>query len=271
MQKVAPRRIICFAAVASWGLIAKDYRAEGVVLRVNRAEQTVTVSHRAIPGYMEAMAMPFRVRNPAELANLAPGVRITFRLEVGRHQTLASHIRRESGAIGDVPDIDQSHKLRIGEQVPDFTLRNQAGREVRLSDLRGRPVALDFIYTRCPLPDVCPRLSANFARIQKRFGKRITLVSITIDPQYDTPEVLSEYARRWRANPDNWMFLTGSPDAISAVAVKFGLVYWPEEGMLTHTVATALIDPNGKLAALLEGAGYTSQQLIDLVEIAVGS
>ena len=252
-------------------LSAATYRAEGVVLRVNRAEQTVTISHRAIPGYMEAMAMPFRVRDPAELAGLVPGARITFRLEAGRKETLVSHIRRESAAIEDVPNLDQSRKLQVGEQVPDFTLRNQAGRDVRLSDLRGRPVALDFIYTRCPLPDVCPRLSANFARLQKRFGTRIRLVSITIDPEYDTPEVLTEYAQRWRADPEKWMFLTGSPDAIGAVAAKFGLIYWPEEGMITHTVSTALIDANGKLAALLEGAGYTSQQLLDLVEATLGS
>ena len=263
------KAVLLIAALAS--SCTKHYRAEGVVLRVNPQERTVTISHRAIPGYMEAMAMPFPVRKPAELEGLAPGARITFGLEVSRHGTLVSRIRRESTRIEDVPQLDQSQKLAVGAVVPDFALQDQRGHTVHLSDLRGRVLALDFIYTRCPIPDVCPRLSANFARLQKRYGARITLVSITIDPQYDTPPVLTEYARRWQANPDNWIFLTGSPDAIGAVAAKFGLVYWPEEGTITHTAATAIIGPSGELKALLEGSSYTSQQLLDLVETALAS
>jgi protein SCO1 len=130
--------------------------------------------------------------------------------------------------------------------------------------LRGRAVAIDFIYTRCPMPDVCPRLSANFARLQKRFGDKVMLLSITLDPEYDTAEVLADYARRWRAEA-GWRFLTGSPKAIQDVAGRFGVIYWPEDGVLTHTSATAVIDRAGRLAALVEGSSYTSQQLLDLV------
>src|SRR5205823_2461056 len=108
--------------------------------------------------------------------------------------TFVSGIRRESIGIDDVPVKLRGRQIQVGEIVPDFTLLDQRARTVRLSDFRGGPVAIDFIYTRCPMPDVCPRLSANFARLQKRFGNRITLFSVTIDPEYDTPTVFAEYA-----------------------------------------------------------------------------
>jgi protein SCO1/2 len=157
-------------------------------------------------------------------------------------------------------------KIAIGEQTPDFALTDQNGNTVRLSSIQGQVVAIDFIYTRCPLPDVCPRLSANFARLQKRFAGRIALLSITLDPQHDTPQVLAEYAARWRADSHTWLFLTGSEDDIRKVAGHFGVIFWAEEGAITHTSSTAIIDRSGKLAAMVEGSAFTSQQLIDLVQ-----
>ena len=207
--------------------------------------------------------MPFIARDPRELAGLVPGSRITFHLEVSPKATRISHIRRESTGIEDVPTPTLS-KLSIGDPVPAFTLTDQTNHAIKLTDFRGSPVVLDFIYTRCPLPDVCPRLSANMARLQKRFGARVQLLSITLDPQFDTTEVLAAYAGRWQADPVNWRFLTGSEEQIRAVASHFGLVFWPEEGLITHTAVTAIIDAQGRLAALLEGSRFTSQQLLDL-------
>jgi protein SCO1/2 len=246
-------------ALASSGCV-RQYRVQGVVLRVDRAQQSITVSHRAIPGYMDAMAMPFRVKHESELEGITPGSRVRFVLRGG----VASRIKVETTAIGDVVLPKLPERTAVGSPAPDFSLMDQSGRVVRLSDLRGRTVAIDFIYTRCPMPDVCPRLSANFARLQKRFGEKVMLLSITLDPEYDTAEVLAEYAHRWRADA-NWLFLTGSPPAIREIAERFGVIYWPEDGVLTHTSATAVIDKQGCLSALLEGSSYTSQQLLDLV------
>lgn len=244
---------------------AKHYRAQGVVLTVDRGAQQVTISHRAIPGYMEAMAMPFPAESAKDLEPLAPGSRIQFELKVSRKASTVRHIRLEQAALDDVPIPKAEGKVAVGQPMPDFTLTGQDGGAVRLSDFRGGLVAVDFIYTRCPLPDVCPRLSANFARLQKRLGPRITLLSITLDPEHDTPAVLSEYARHWDADPRIWRFLTGPPDQIEKVAGRFGVVYWPEENAITHTSSTALIDRSGKLAALVEGSSFSSQQLLDLV------
>lgn len=244
---------------------ARHYRAQGIVLAVDRGNQTVTISHRAIPGYMQPMAMPFHVESARELDQLAPGSRIEFQLKAGRNATTARHIHLQQTGLDDVPLPKPEGKISIGDPLPDFALTDQDNRTVRLSGFRGQLVAVDFIYTRCPLPDVCPRLSANFARLQKRFAGRMVLLSITLDPQYDTPAVLADYAQRWRADPRTWLFLTGSQEEIRRVAGHFGVVYWPEEGTLTHTSSTAIIDRAGRLAALVEGSSFTSQQLIDLV------
>ena len=259
-------RILACVVLVSQVSCARHYRASGIVLSVDRASQTVTISHRAIPGYMEAMAMPFHAEQSRDLSGLTPGSRIAFQLKVTHHAASVRHIRVEQLAASDIPLPKPEGKIAIGEALPDFTLTDQDGRAVMLSSLRGRLVAVDFIYTRCPLPNVCPMLSANFARLQKRFGGKITLLSITLDPQYDTPQVLADYAQRWRADSRNWHFLTGSADEIRKVAGHFGVIFWPEEGVITHTSSTAVIDRTGRLAAVVEGTSFTSQQLIDLVQ-----
>lgn len=248
----------------------RHYRAQGVVLAVDRASQTVTISHRAIPGYMEAMAMPFHAESGKDLEGLTPGSRIDFQLKVSHNATVVRHIHVQQTGVDDLPIPKAEGKVAVGEPMPDFTLTDQDGHEVTLSEFRGRIVAVDFIYTCCPLPDVCPRLSANFARLQKRFGGKMELLSITLDPQYDTPAVLADYAHRWRADTVTWRFLTGSEEEIRKIAGHFGVVFWAEEGAITHTASTAIIDREGKLAAMVEGSSFTSQQLLDLVGHASG-
>ena len=245
---------------------ARHYRAQGIVLAVDRPNQTVTISHRAMPGYMDAMAMPFRAGPAEHLDQLSPGSRIEFQLQVGRKSSTVRHIRVQQTGVAGIVLPKAEGRVAIGDPVPDFTLTDQDGRAVRLSDFRGQLIALDFIYTRCPLPDVCPRLSANFARLQKRFGGKIVLLSISLDPEYDTQAVLTEYAQRWRADSQTWRFLTGSTDDVRRVAGRFGVVYWAEEGAITHTSSTAIVDRSGRLRAVVEGSSFTSQQLIDLVE-----
>jgi protein SCO1/2 len=263
-------RILVFVVLASQLSCARHYRAQGIVLSVDRQTQIVTISHRAIPGYMEAMAMPFHAEESQDLSRLTPGSRIAFQLKVTRRAATVRNIHVEQIAASDIPLPKPEGKISIGEALPDFTLTDQDGQLVTLSSFRGKPVAVDFIYTRCPLPNVCPMLSANFARLQKRFGGKITLLSITLDPQYDTPQVLTDYAQRWRADSHTWHFLTGSLDEIRKVAGHFGVIFWPEEGTITHTSSTAIVDSTGRLAATVEGSSYTSQQLIDLVQSLLG-
>src|SRR5262249_26162873 len=135
-----------------------------------------------------------------------------FDLHVGKDESLARHVKVRETLL-DIPVAAPTNRLAIGDLVPDFSLIDQAGRTVRLRDFSGRVVAVDFIYTRCPLPDVCPRLSANFSYLNKRVPD-VALLSITIDPQFDTPPMLSEYARRYGCDGERWRFLTGSNEQI---------------------------------------------------------
>ena len=241
------------------------YHATGVVLSIDQAATEVTISHRVIPGYMPAMSMPFHVSHPADLTTVTPGARVRFDLSVHKTSTRITKLHVDAGAPPDFEVPRPAHALAIGDAVPDFSLLDEQGRPTRFSDFRGRLTAIEFIYTRCPLPDVCPRLSANFALLQKKFGRGIVLLSVTIDPEHDSPEVLLEYARRWHADPAIWHFLTGDARGVRKVAGSFGLAYFAEEGAITHTSSTALIGPDGRLRAKLEGSSYTVRQLEDLV------
>jgi len=273
---VGARRALACAILGMLTSCAKRYPAEGLVLRVEREKQTVVISHREIRGYMSAMAMPFRVRDAAQLEGLVPGSRVDFQLEVGRRGTFVRNLHPRASVTEGVTDDNGRElrlppppdKLSIGAVMPDFSLIDQLSRPVRISGFRGKVVALNFIYTRCPLPDVCPRLSAGFARLQKRFAARdLILLSVTLDPQYDTPEVLAQYAKIWRADPARWHFLTGDLAEVQRVAARAGIIYWPEEGLLTHTSETAVIARDGKLVALIEGSGYSAGQLGDLIAL----
>jgi protein SCO1/2 len=135
-----------------------------------------------------------------------------------------------------------------------------------LSDLRGKIVAVNFVYTRCPLPDVCPRLAANFATLQRRFhdrmGSDLVLLSVTVDPEYDTVPVLAEYARRWGAEERGWRFLTGD---VVRLAGQLGEVYWADEGSIGHNSVTSIIGRDGRLAAAVDGANWRVDQLANLI------
>ena len=193
------RSLATFVAILAAPLFAKTYSVDGIVIAVDPGARTMLVSHRAIAHYMPAMMMPFRAENAAELAELHAGTRIEFELAVTKSGSLARKIRPSGAPDAAIPA--PAEKLAIGAVLPDFQLTDQNGRTLRAADLRGKVVAIDFIYTRCPLPDVCPRLSANFAMLQRHFreqaGESLLLLSVTVDPDFDTPAVLAEYARRW--------------------------------------------------------------------------
>lgn len=263
MARPSRRAFVLLAALAAASSCAKRHSVQGIVLRTNSAGGTALIAHKAVPGSMPAMTMEFRARRPQEFAGLQPGSRVSFTLRKG----LAEKVRTTGDAF-DATQVDLTQappKPRIGAIVPDFTLTNQQGSPLALSSLRGRWVAVNFVYTRCPLPEVCPRLTATFASLQRRFRDApLTLLSITLDPRYDTPEILAAYARGNAAGP-NWHLLTGPPETVSTVARSFGLFSWVEEGVVVHNSTTALIDPDGRFAALVEGSSFGLDEITALV------
>ncbi len=253
---------------------ADRHETAGLALKVDRDSGTLTVSHDAIPNFMDAMVMPFTVAHPDELNDVRPGDRVAFRINVRKDRTEIDRVRILSAAPTDSGAIlspAQPTLAAIGEPLPDFTLTNQHGQPVSLHALRGKVIAVGFIYTRCPLPDYCPRVITNLAALRDRFRDRLdddlVLLTVTFDPKHDTAEQLKAYAARHGADVPGWHFLTGSAEEIARVCAMFGVEYWAEEGLLTHTLQTAVLDREGRLAAAAEGKDFTPRQLGDLVEL----
>ena len=261
---------------------ATRYPVTGIVLKVDPPHRSFDASCAAIPGYMEAMAMPYSVLNDRELADLKPGAYVDFTLVVEKERSYAEgiHIHRYESSEREpllarrLALLEAPHAtVKPGDVVPDFTLTDQTGRRVALSQLAGKVVAVTFIYTSCPLPDYCFRLSNNFGQLNRRFagrmGRDLVLLSISFDPVHDQPKVLAKYASTWKADPESWHFLTGQVDEVKAVSRRFGLNFWVEEGYLTHSLHTLVIDRRGRLAADFEGNQFTARQLGDYLEVLV--
>ena len=271
-------------AAQAW--TAEKYDVRGLVLQVDPSRKSMLVSCESIPNYMEAMTMPFTVRDSSKLEALRPGTAVEFTLVVDEDSSYADNVRvrafenleldptqaRRMSLLEKMvaPPSSLPGALAVGQPVPDFTLTDQNRRQVRLSQFTGKIVAVTFIYTRCPFPNYWFRLSNNFGQLQKRFkeqmGRDLVLLSIVIDPANDGPEALTNYARIWKADSDGWHFLTGSLPEIQQLCRKFDMNFYPDEALLVHSFHTALIDRQERLAANLEGNEFSSQQLGDLVE-----
>jgi protein SCO1/2 len=237
---------------------------------------SITISHDAIPGYMDAMVMPFTVRPPASATPVAAGDRVAFRLRVGKGRSWIDRLQLLSAPRTDAGLLESPARPRlvpVGGAVPDFELTDHRGARVSLASLRGQVLVITFIYTRCPLPDYCPLMLTNLKSLATRFaprlGRDVSLLVVTFDPKFDTPDVLRAYARLHAADTPGWHFLTGPPADITRVCEAFGLEFWPEEGLLTHSLQTAVLDRTGLLAGTIEGKSYSPRQLADLVDSAL--
>jgi len=278
---------LAFAILAGAGglLAAEEHAAKGIVTGLDVKKQSLVVSCEAIPGYMDAMEMPFTVRDAKMLQPIKLGMTVLFTMVEENHVLYADHLEVSTAAdYGAEPlqaggltaletAMDPATKANIvqpGHPVPDFELTDQAGKIIRLSGLRGKVVVLTFGYSRCPFPDYCLRLSNNLGAVEKRFkaraGRDLVLVTIAIDPAHDQGAVLSDYAASFHADPMDWHFLTGPLPMIKQVAGTFGMSFWGNEGFLTHSLHTAVLDRNGNLVANIEGNHFSAQQLGDLTE-----
>ena len=255
----------------------------GMVLKVDTAHNSVVISHDEVAGLMPAMAMPFDVKGPAELKGLVPGAIVSFTLVIGRTSGQIEHVqvvRYESveqdpitarrlrllQTLTGTPAVAPS----VGQAAPGFTLIDQRRERVSLSQFTGKVVALNFVYTSCVLPQFCVRLVTQFNTVQKRFkermGRDLVLLTVSFDPTRDTPERLAEYSRQWNADPASWHFLTGASADIQRVCRQFGVDAFPDEGLITHSTRTVVIDRQGAIAASIEGNQYAAAQLGDLID-----
>jgi protein SCO1/2 len=250
---------------------AKRYELQGRVVAVDSGARQLTVAHQDIPGLMESMTMPFTVNDKDAwvFKSIAPGDQVHATLVLSDH----AELQDITFTKGDTQS-DGTSALRIpqpGDEVPDFTLVNQNGKAIHFQQFRGKPLLLTFIYTRCPFPDYCPRMSNNFGQVMQQLQKdpkvfdQAQLLSISIDPENDKPAVLRRYGERYvgRVDPKfaHWEFASGSPEQVRKTADFFGLAYNQKDGQIVHALVTVLVGKDGKVAKVYSGNDWKPDQV----------
>jgi len=262
---------------------AKRYQLTGKVVTIDRPDSSVMVDADAIPGFMPAMAMPYRVKTPSELNSLSPGDSIAADVVVQSNDYWLEGVRVTQHG-GPVPPNPASslHIPSSGEEVPNFELTNQSSRHISFQQYRGKALLVTFIYTRCPFPDYCPRVSGQFAEVNRQLQADATLsgkthlLSISFDPAHDTPRVLQAYGFTWAASKqpsffDHWEFAVPPAAELPEIANFFGLTYSPDNGLITHSLSTAVIGPDGKIFSWYHGSDWQASDLVKQAAAALHS
>jgi len=252
---------------------ARSYDAHGIVRRITSDRREATIKHDAIPGFMGAMTMDFTVRNTNDLQRIAPGDEITFKLLVTETDSWIESVRFVSHVVEDVTNHvftfhAPSAELKPGDPLPDFTLTAEDGRTIHFSDFRGRVLAFTFFFTRCPLPDFCPRMDLNFfdtralLRTAADAPTNWQFLSISFDPEFDLPATLTNYAAYYRqADADRWLFSAADTNTLAALGPLLDLKIAREDNTISHNLRTVVLDPQGRIARQFDGNQWTPQQL----------
>ncbi len=245
---------------------------KGQVISIDGIAHRITIAHEEIPNYMRAMTMPFKVKDTTLLAKVQPGDSVQGTLAVSRTESWieALSVMGQGAAAGFLSpeEVRLKRFFREGEKLPDFKFVNQDAHRIRLSDYRGKVLALTFVYSRCPLPDFCIRMSENFAKLQKSLSKneklrgKWRLLTISFDPAFDTPQVLKRYGESYGADFSTWEFATDSLQTVRSLLDELDLfVQNDQSGLITHNLRTILIDPEGRLVKVIKGNEWTPTEV----------
>jgi protein SCO1/2 len=260
----------------------KRYPFTGRIVSVDSQARSAIIDGDAIPGFMDAMAMPYKIKEAATLNHLIPGDSVSAEVVV-----VSSGAKNDDAApdywlenVKVIAHIDPSHapgasSLHMpapGEEVPDFSFTNQSGKLISLKQYRGKVLFVTFIYTRCPFPDFCPRMSGNFAEIYKQAATNAALtnahlLSISFDPEHDRPKVLRDYGfsvahTHESALFNRWEFAAPRLADLPRLADFFALTIQPEGGTITHNLSTVVIGPDGKIVKWYHGGDWQPSDLI---------
>ncbi len=270
-----------------------DYTLRGVVGAVVPEAGRVVIRHERIPGFMPAMTMPFNLEDESILGLLQPGDEVEGVLHVEKRDgAVRNYQLRDLKRTKAAPPPSETQRplskasrfeahppppiLKVGELVPDFAMTDQTGNAFRLSELRGKVVVLTFIYTRCPLPDFCPAMDRKFTELAQKASlfpdraKAIRLLSVSFDPEHDTPAILAKHAERQGARPPLWTYAVASHDELAKVAPRLGLVFGANGQEILHNLCTAVVGPDGRLARLEVGRQANAWESGDLLRTIYG-
>ncbi len=264
----------------------KVYTLRGKVVSTNTATGEVTVAHGAIPGFMEAMTMPYKLKDARLLSELHPGDVITADLLVSQNDDadiLLDHIVIVAQAKPDYRPTSLYHVPAPGDAVPDFKLRNQDGHAIHLGQFHGKMLLITFIYTRCPLPNFCPRVTRAFASVNEQLkatpalSAKTHLLCVTFDPDNDTPARLRAYGATYIGSDaknafEHWDFAVPTKPVLAEMAKFFDLGLTPEaDSTITHTLSTALVGADGKVVQFYPGNDWTAEQILADVRRTAGA
>jgi protein SCO1 len=256
------------------------FTVKGVIKELEPDGKTAVIRHEAIPGYMEAMTMPFEVRDTNLLRGLQAGDSISFQLAVTPSEgwiqavTKLSSVGPEPAPAPPAMRVTRAlEPLDEGDRLPDYHFTNELGGAVSLSQFKGQVLAFTFFFTSCPFPEYCPRVTSQFGQAEKQLEKMTNapaqwhLLSISFDPARDTPPRLATYALLAKYDKSRWNFLTGDEDQISGLAEQMGENYWREGDSIGHNLRTVVVDPAGRIRHILGGSKWTVEELVqDIVE-----
>lgn len=260
----------------------KEFHIRGIVVASDAKAGEVTVDTETIPGFMEAMTMPYTLKQPNIASELHRGDIITATLLASDTADVLDQIVVVKQAQPDYKPAVTYNDLEPGETVPDFSFLNQNGKTIYLNQFRGRVLLLTFIYTRCPLPNFCVRMSRNFAQIDQALRKdpalyaKTHLLSVSFDPKYDTPQVLRSYGGAYTGRYSqetfrHWDFAAPPQNELAKVLQFFDVGATPEkDGTITHSLSTAVIGPDGRLAQWFPGNDWTPDQVLARVRTLAG-
>jgi protein SCO1/2 len=256
----------------------KRYELKGKVVLVEPDKHLATIAHEEVKGLMPAMTMPFTIPNKADLDYMAPNDEVTATLVIDGSQSWLEDlfvVRNSSGS-----GVTIATEAKPGDEVPNYVLKNQDGKQIHLHNYRGKALLLTFIYTRCPLPEYCTLMSNNFAQVDRQLQQnpdlyaKTHLLSISIDPNYDTPQVLRSYGaahteRYEQETFGHWEFASGNQ--VKEMAQFFGLGYFAEKDQIIHGLRTVIVAPDGKIAKVYSGNDWKPEEAVNELKRVLGS
>ncbi|MFO1512176.1 MAG: SCO family protein [Verrucomicrobiota bacterium] len=235
----------------------QTFAVAGIVKELKPDGRTIVIKHELVTNYMAAMTMPFKVKEVGQLTGLQPGDEITFRLLVTDDESWIDRVAKTGRSFhvtnAAVAIVSQVVPTKVDSSLLDFKFTNEFGQPMAFNDFKGKAVALTFFYTRCPIPEYCPRLMKNFAEVSQKL-KMMTnapsnwqLLAISFDTAFDTPDILRAYARQYNYDSNHWTFLTGPPDKIAELAQASGVNYDVANQFANHGFRTLVLDTAGRL------------------------
>jgi protein SCO1/2 len=278
--------LAAFAAACGNGADRREFKLQGQVLALTADHKEANIKHEDIVGFMPAMTMPYKVRDAKEFASIGPGDLINATLVVVSNDAYLKDVKKVGTApiekapdSATMPGAGGADLLKEGQPVPNTVFLDQDGKKRDINSFKGSAVVLTFIYTRCPMPSFCPLMDKNFAKLQDKLKAdrelNVRLVSVSFDPETDTPPVLKKHAKELGADPKVWTFLTGDLDTVDAFARRFGVsiersLDEQKQVNITHTLRTAILDRQGNLVKTYTGNEWKPEQVLADIKVLVG-